>query len=261
MIDGVPYWDGGVPRQPRRSFRCSTTPAPGRADRPDQPAAAHRACRDGPRDRQSRQRDQLQLLARLGIPHWKFVARLIDRGHLQRGIGPGKYRRINAHRIVLGEDQDPSADPKLSTDYDFFRMLHAGGRRAAQRFLDEHFDDIGRREHLRPARRGPGGVGMMAKAITTIATATTGTARLEIVAADITALGLDAIVNAANSSRCSAAAGSTARSTAPRVRTSSRTPHSRRCATGAAKITRRLPPAGAPRDLHGRAGVARRRPR
>jgi hypothetical protein len=62
---------------------------------------------------------------------------------------------------------------------------------------------------------------MMAKAITTIATAATGAARLEIVVADITALDLDAIVNAATF-RCSAAAGSTARSTAPPVRTSSR---------------------------------------
>ena len=41
---------------------------------------------------------------------------------------------------------------------------------------------------------------MMAKAITTIATAATGAASLEIVIADITALDLDAIVNAANSS-------------------------------------------------------------
>ena len=41
---------------------------------------------------------------------------------------------------------------------------------------------------------------MMAKAITTIATAATGATSLEIVIADITALDLDAIVNAANSS-------------------------------------------------------------
>ena len=54
--------------------------------------------------------------------------------------------RINAHRIALGENQESySADTKLSTDYDFFRMLHDGGRRAAQHFLDEHFEDIGRR--------------------------------------------------------------------------------------------------------------------
>jgi NTE family protein len=32
---------------------------------------------------------------------------------------------------------------RLSTDYDFFDMLHLSGKRAARRFLDEHFDDIG----------------------------------------------------------------------------------------------------------------------
>ena len=32
---------------------------------------------------------------------------------------------------------------KLSTDYDFFEMLRLSGKRAARRFLDEHFDQIG----------------------------------------------------------------------------------------------------------------------
>ena len=74
----------------------------------------------------------------------EFVARLIDQGRLTRGLGPGKYRRINMHRIAL----DPSAkqlnaDGRLNTDYDFFEMLRTNGRRAARRFLDAHFDDIG----------------------------------------------------------------------------------------------------------------------
>src|SRR5262249_45132062 len=74
----------------------------------------------------------------------EFVARLIDQGRLPRGVGPGQYRRVNIHRIVLGDGHKAySADTKLSTDYDFFRMLHASGRRAARRFLDEHFDDVG----------------------------------------------------------------------------------------------------------------------
>jgi NTE family protein len=73
-----------------------------------------------------------------------FVDRLIDQGKLTRGTGAGQYRRINAHRIVLdrmGKNLD--GDTKLSTDYDFFEMLRTNGKRAARRFLDAHFDDIG----------------------------------------------------------------------------------------------------------------------
>ena len=74
----------------------------------------------------------------------EFVSRLIDQGRLPRGTGPGEYRRINVHRVVLdGEGKAYTADSKLSTDYDFFEMLRDNGRRAARRFLDAHFDDIG----------------------------------------------------------------------------------------------------------------------
>jgi len=74
----------------------------------------------------------------------EFVARLIDQGRLRHGTGPGQFRRINVHRIVLdrfGTHFD--AFSKFSTDYDFFDMLRTSGKRAARRFLDEHFDDIG----------------------------------------------------------------------------------------------------------------------
>jgi hypothetical protein len=84
----------------------------------------------------------------------EFVARLIDHGRLKRGTAPGEYRRINAHRIVLGENQKPySADTKLSADYDFFRMLHASGRSAARRFLDEHSTTSASAARLICARR------------------------------------------------------------------------------------------------------------
>jgi NTE family protein len=71
----------------------------------------------------------------------EFVGRLIDQGRLPRGMGPGQYRRINVHRIVLGAEYE--ATTKISTDFDFFQSLHVNGKRAARRFLDQHFDDIG----------------------------------------------------------------------------------------------------------------------
>jgi len=75
-----------------------------------------------------------------------FVDRMIDQGKLPRGTGPGQYRRINAHRIVLDQmGKHLNGDTKLSTDFDFFEMLRLNGKRAARRFLDAHFDDIGTR--------------------------------------------------------------------------------------------------------------------
>jgi NTE family protein len=73
-----------------------------------------------------------------------FVGKLIDEGKLPRGIGTGQYRRINVHRVALtGSAQTLDSASRLSTDYDFFEMLRTNGRRAARRFLDAHYDDIG----------------------------------------------------------------------------------------------------------------------
>jgi NTE family protein len=74
----------------------------------------------------------------------EFVGRMVDEGRLPRGTGPGQYRRLRMHRIVL-EDLGDTFDAAngLKNDYEFFDMLHKLGQRAARRFLDTHFDDIG----------------------------------------------------------------------------------------------------------------------
>jgi NTE family protein len=57
---------------------------------------------------------------------------------------------VNLHRIAL-VGRRLTAASRLKTDYDFFSMLHRAGRRAARRFLDTHFVDIGARSTLEPA--------------------------------------------------------------------------------------------------------------
>jgi NTE family protein len=143
-IDGVPYWDGGYLGNPVifPFFRTTTT-------------EDVLVVQINPLLREATPMTSSEILNRIAeitfnsslIGEYRaidFVARLIDQGKLPRGTGPGEYRRINVHRIVLdrfGTHFDSFS--KLSTDYDFFNMLHLSGKRAARRFLDENFDDIG----------------------------------------------------------------------------------------------------------------------
>jgi len=143
-VDGIPYWDGGYLGNPVifPFFRDTTTEDVlvvqiNPAERREPPTTS--------RDIMNRI-NEISFNASLFAEYRaiEFVARLIDQGRLPHGTGPGQYRRVNAHRIVLGDGAKAySADSKMSTDYDFFRMLHTSGRRAARRFLDDHFADIG----------------------------------------------------------------------------------------------------------------------
>src|SRR5277367_5065329 len=143
-IDGVPYWDGGYLGNPVifPFFRTTST-------------EDVIVVQINPVARQATPTSSSEIMNRINeitfnsslIAEYRaieFVARLIDQGVLPRGTGPGQYRRINVHRILLdrfGTHFDSFS--KMSTDFDFFEMLHLSGMRAARRFLDEHFADIG----------------------------------------------------------------------------------------------------------------------
>ena len=143
-IDGVPYWDGGYLGNPVifPFFRATTT-------------EDVLVVQINPLVRQATPTSSSEIINRINeitfnsslISEYRaidFVARLIDQGRLPRGTGKGEYRRINIHRILLdrfGTHFD--AYSKMSTDYDFFQMLQVSGKRAARRFLDDHFNDIG----------------------------------------------------------------------------------------------------------------------
>ena len=143
-IEGVPYWDGGYMGNPAifPFFRTTTT-------------EDVLVVQINPVDRHMTPRTQNEIVNRINeitfnsslIAEYRaidFATRLIDQGVLKRGMGPGEYRRINVHRIALESAfKKLTADSKLDSDYDFFQMLRDGGRRAAQEFLGQHFDDIG----------------------------------------------------------------------------------------------------------------------
>jgi NTE family protein len=143
-IDGTPYWDGGYMGNPAifPFFRDTTTEDVvivqiNPVERHDVPTSNREIM-----NRINEITFNSSLLAEYRAI--EFVSREIDLGRLPHGFGRDEYHRINAHRIVLSDGHKAySADSKLSTDYDFFRMLHASGRRAARHFLDAHFDDIG----------------------------------------------------------------------------------------------------------------------
>jgi NTE family protein len=79
----------------------------------------------------------------------EFVNRLIDQGRLPHGMKPNEYRQIRVHRIVLeGLGERFSSASRLKTDYKSFDLLHKLGQRAARRFLDAHYDDVGVRSSI-----------------------------------------------------------------------------------------------------------------
>jgi NTE family protein len=142
-IDGIPYWDGGYSGNPSvLPFLHATTTEDllivqiNPIERGGAPTTA--------RDIMSRLHEltfNAPLLAELRA--LKLAERLIDEGKLPRGIGSGHYRRIRLHRVVM--DVESFTDRgKLINDYEYFDSLRQLGQTAAQRFLDEHFNAIGR---------------------------------------------------------------------------------------------------------------------
>ena len=69
-----------------------------------------------------------------------FVTRLIDAGKLNSG----DYKRMNIHMVEADQDLKPlGASSKMNAEPEFLDHLKAIGRRACDRWLAEHFDQIG----------------------------------------------------------------------------------------------------------------------
>jgi NTE family protein len=148
-IDGVPYWDGGYTANPPifPFFRTTETEDVLVVQiNPVMRAATPKSAQEI-MNRVNEITFNSSLVAEYRAI--EFVTRLIDQGVLSRGTGPGQYRRINVHRVDLGFiGKKLTPVSRLNTDFNFFEMLYRAGRRAARRFLDRHFDDIGLRSTI-----------------------------------------------------------------------------------------------------------------
>jgi NTE family protein len=136
-IDGESYWDGGFTGNPAILPLVAANAddvllvqiAPLRRD--DTPTSA---------------RDILNRVNEISFSS-SLAAELRALEFVGRGSGrhaPG----INVHRILLEGLDKRLTGSRLKTDFDFFKLLHRAGRRAARRFLDRHFGDIGHRSTL-----------------------------------------------------------------------------------------------------------------
>ncbi len=142
-IDGVPYWDGGYSGNPSMLpfLRATSTEDVLIVQiNPIERAGAPTSSRDI-MTRLQELTFNASLLSELRA--LELAERLITEGGLPRGTGPGQYRRLRLHRIAMDAGTDFDDRSKLNNDYEFLDRLRQAGQVAAQRFLDEHFDDLG----------------------------------------------------------------------------------------------------------------------
>jgi NTE family protein len=153
-IDGVPYWDGGYMGNPAIFPFLQATDAEDVL-----------VVQINPVSRATTPRTSAEIINRLNeitfnsaliseLRTMDFINQLIDDGRLPRhtgknGDGKTSYRKLNIHRIDLGKlGTRLAASSKMKTDFDFFAFLHRAGQRAARKFLDRHFADIGKRSSI-----------------------------------------------------------------------------------------------------------------
>ena len=77
------------------------------------------------------------------------MRRLIEAGPLQSLMGKNAHRNLRLHRVAADvELRELTSSSKFNTEWSFFLHLRDIGRAAADRFLSEHLNAIGRRSSL-----------------------------------------------------------------------------------------------------------------
>ena len=146
MIDGEPYWDGGYMGNPSL-FPLFYDDAPEDILLVQINPIERRETPDTVEEIANRI-DEITFNA--GLLHElraiEFVERLIDRGVLQGGQG---YRKLRLHKIQASEDLvHYKAASKLDAEWPFLQHLRDLGRAAADAWLNENLEHIGKRATL-----------------------------------------------------------------------------------------------------------------
>ena len=144
-IDGVPYWDGGYMGNP-----------------PLFPFFHHSKSSDimivqiNPVLREGTPTGAAEIQNRINeitfnssllheLRSIDFVTRLLDAGKLD----PAEYRRVNVHIVHARKRmRHLDASSKLNAEWAFLQHLFEIGRRTAEQWLEDHFDDLGKRSSV-----------------------------------------------------------------------------------------------------------------
>jgi NTE family protein len=144
-IDGVPYWDGGFMGNPPLFPFFRTSPS---ADilivqinpvrRPGVPRTAAEI-----ENRINEITFNSSLLHELRAID--FVGRLLD----EENVDPDRYRRMHIHMVHNRKRMRAlDASSKLNAEWAFLQYLFEIGRDTASQWLEDHFDDLGKRSSV-----------------------------------------------------------------------------------------------------------------
>jgi NTE family protein len=144
-IDGAPYWDGGFMGNPVLfPFHNETA------------SKDYVIVQINPIVRKGTPRSAREILNRMNeisfnasllseLRSIEFAGRLIDEGKLN----PKDFKRVNLHIIDADIELNPlGASSKLNAEWQFLTHLFGIGRRAADRWLEEHFGEMGERSSI-----------------------------------------------------------------------------------------------------------------
>jgi len=139
-IDGEPYWDGGYSGNP------TITPLVRESEARDAILV-----QINPRERPGTPRTASEILNRLNeisfnatlMKELRMIA-LLRQTACTEGEG-ARWAEMRTHRIMTEMMTDLGYSSKLNAEREFLELLRDEGRKAAETFIEEHGDDLGKR--------------------------------------------------------------------------------------------------------------------